>query len=428
MSKKKQALRGFQQRRSPHVHSENDLLMDNITTVQLPQKLERKPVLGGKKGSFEDLIVYPTGKRRSAQQTQAKVIQKIEQPIPHQSNTIQRQIVSCVVYLKLGKLKELTLRKKLSLIKAILRLLKREISEAREKDVLAPSFVTISSEERKHVISIKLPDYIVPKFLRIQPSKERNKFLSRQLGDASMSITLKFRSGKISSSSGNISMEALLRYLPSKVDTMFREMVQTFMSSNDLPALKPFLTVLKNEATVKPPSESTGDPRDYDVLVRLKTGARFRVEKRYTMKGSVLRVAKGTKIEFFWSHLFNWFRDLTLEVKARKSLFSRMPVNLLTIIIQYTVEEPIPELDFRNWFTAPVTICRMTVNDKKWKKRYSQRLSNYSYIKTIPKSFWALKKRFRDEQNQSHAKLSSEDVENLFQMFDGFDYKFVSTS
>jgi hypothetical protein len=239
---------------------------------------------------------------------------------------------------------------------------------------------------------------------------------------------LKFRSGNLSGSSDDISMKALLRYLPRRVDIMFREMVKTFMSSNDLPALKPFLTVLKNEANVMPPNESTGNPRDYDVLVRLKTGARFRVEKRYTMKGSILRVAKGTKIEFFWSHLFNWFRDLTLEVKAKKSLFSRIPINLLTIIIQYTVEEPIPELDYRNWFSAPVTICRMSVIDKKWKKRYSQRLTNYSYIKTIPKSFWALKKRFRDEKNQSHTKLSTEDVESLFRMFHGFDYKFMSTT
>jgi len=242
-----------------------------------------------------------------------------------------------------------------------------------------------------------------------------------------MNVSMKFCMGNKHSIEENISMEALLRYLPRKEDIIFREMVQAFMTTYESPTLGPFLNILKDEATVKPPSDSTGDPRDFDVLVRLKTGARFKVEKRYTMKGSVLRVAKGTKIEFFWSHLFDWFRDLTLQGKSRRNLFVRMPLSLFTIIIQYTVEEPAPEPDFRNWFTPALPICRMSVIDLKWKRRYSQRLANKRYIKTIPKNFWALKKRLKVGQHGPPAKLVNEDIENLFRLFDGFDYKFMCT-
>merc|ERR1719334_2417213 len=118
------------------------------------------------------------------------------------------------------------------------------------------------------------------------------------------------------------------------------------MTSSGIPSLNSFLTTLKKEAIVMAPSENNGDSRDYDVLVRLKSGARFKVEKRYTMKGSVLRVSKGTKIEFFWSHLFNWSRNLSLRRNSRISPFSRLPVSLLKLIIGYTVAVPLPEPNF----------------------------------------------------------------------------------
>jgi len=399
-----------------------------ITLVKTSRKNESKLVVDDKQDRFwEDLIVYPTGRRRPSQQIQPRVVQAVETLKLPSPPTIQRQLVSCLVNIKVRETEKQTLKMKLKLIKSVLRLLKREIPETRGKDVLAPPFVSISSSEgKRNIVWIKLPQYIIPKFVKLQPSKERNKFISRQLGDIDMNLALKFRSGKHSVEE-SISMESLLRYLPRKEDLIFREMVQGFMTTNKSPALRPFLNVLKDEAAVKPPSDSNGDPRDFDILVRLKTGARFKVEKRYTMKGSVLRVAKGTKIEFFWSHLFDWFRDLTLYVKSRTNLFIKMPLSLFTIIIQYTVEEPVPELDFRNWFSPALPICRMSVIDKKWKRRYSQRLANKTYIKTIPKNFWALKKRFKDEQNGSPAKIVNEDIENLFRLVDGFDYKIMCT-
>lgn len=375
--------------------------------------------------SIEDLIVYPTGMTRPPQHLLRKVrqaISAVEPPEPPpQYFATQRQTVSCVVYNKLVKTQKQTITWKLSLLRGVLNFLKREIPQAREDNVLAPAFVSLSSVERKYVIAIMLPQYIIPKFLKLKPSKESNKFISRQIEDK-MNVTVKFISGQ-HSGRDKISMEALLSQLPRKVDTVFRGMVQNFMMSNETPSLKTFLTKLKNEATVMAPSESTGDARDYDVLVRLKSGARFKVEKRYTMKGSVLRVAKGTKIEFFWSHLFKWTRSLSMQMESRKSLFGRMPVSLLTLIIEYTVEVPLPEPDFRNWFTTPVPICRLTLVDKKKQKRYSysQRHSNDSYIKANPRNFWALKKRFY------LPKISVEEVERVFQLFDGFDYKLEST-
>merc|ERR1719285_559311 len=139
------------------------------------------------------------------------------------------------------------------------------------------------------------------------------------------------------------------------------------------------------------------------------------------MKSSVLRVAKGTKVEFFWSHLYHWYRDQILQMKPRGSLLGRMPTSLLTLIIGYTVEAPLPEVDFRSWFSASLPICRVTLVQKKEQNRYSwaYRQSRMSYVKAYPKNFWALKKRL----NLVNTKLSSIDVEKLFQLFDGFDYK-----
>merc|ERR1719173_80591 len=124
-----------------------------------------------------------------------------------------------------------TLKWKLSLLKAVLNFIKREIPQTREKDVLAPCFVSISlPEERKYVIAIKLPKYLVPKFLKLKPSKESNKFISRQLDDASMNVTVKFKSGQ-NSNCQKITMDALLRQLPRKVDAIFRKMVAKFITS-----------------------------------------------------------------------------------------------------------------------------------------------------------------------------------------------------
>jgi len=432
MLKKTQALEGSPKYPSSPARSQSLLRKKNgVPRLKSPRKKTGKIIGERTEDRFIDnLIVYPTGTERPSQRMQHKVSQTANAEEPSnsklQSVSADRQIVSCVVYLKCVHIEKKSLKWKLCLLRAVLSFLKREIPQIREQDVLGPSFVSISSpEERKYVIAIMLPHYIVPKFLKLKPSKESNKFISRQLEDASMSVTVKFKSGQYSNQD-KICMKALLSQQPRKVDTIFREMVQNFMISNETPTLHSFLTTLKNEAAVMAPSESTGDPRDYDVLVRLKTGARFKVEKRYTMKGSVLRVSKGTKIEFFWSHLFNWSRDLSLRRNSRKSLFSRVPVSLLKLIIEYTVAVPLPEPDFRTWFTVPVPICRLTVLDKKKQKRHSnsQRNSGMSYIKTNPKNFWALKKRF----NFSRAKLSNNDVEKLFRLFDGFDFKFASTA
>jgi len=421
MPKKTQAQEGCQQRPLSPASPEN------ILWRKKRRKNAAKHVEGGiEDRSIEDLIVYPTGMTRLPPQVKRKVQQAtsvVEPPEPPpQYFATHRQTVSCFVWNKFKKTGKQTLKWKLSLLRGVLNFLKREIPQAREDDVLAPSFVSLSSlEQRKYVIAIMLPQYIVPKFLKLKPSKESNRFISRQIEDG-MNVIVKFMPGQ-HSGRDKISMEALLSQLPRKVDTVFRGMVHDFMMSNETPSLKTFLTMLKNEANVMAPSESTGDSRDYDVLVRLKSGARFKVEKRYTMKGSVLRVAKGTKIEFFWSHLFNWSRSLSMQMESEKSLFGRMPVSLLTLIIEYTAEVPLPEPDFRNWFTAPVPICRLTLIDKKKQKRYSynQRYSNASYIKANPRNFWALKKRFY------LPKVSVEDVEKVFQLFDGFDYKLEST-
>jgi len=432
MRKKTEALEGYPKSPSSPARSQSLLLKKNgVRGLKSPRKKTRKVIGEPTEDRFIDnLIVYPTGTVRPYQQMERKVSRTAnaeERPNAElQSFSTDRQIVSCEVYLKFIKIEKRSLKWKLSLLRAVLSFLKREIPQAREEDVLAPSFVSISSfRARKYVIAIMLPRCIVPKFLKLKPSKESNKFISRQLEDASMNVTVKFKSGQ-DSNGEKISMQALLSQQPRKVDTIFREMVQNFMISNETPSLNSFLTTLKNEATVMAPSVSTGDERDYDVLVRLKTGARFKVEKRYTMKGSVLRVSKGTKIEFFWSHLFNWSRDLSFRRNARKSLFSRVPVSLLKLIIEYTVAVPLPEPNFRTWFTAPVPICRLTVLDKRKQKRHSnsRRHSGTSYIKTNPKNFWALKKRF----NFSRATLTNNDVEKLFRLFDGFDFKFASTA
>jgi len=156
MPKKKKALEGCRQRPlSPARHI--SVLSKNIGVARpkSPRKKAAKHVRRGIEDRFiEDLIVYPTGKGPSSQQAQRQVSQAaiaVEPPeAPRQPLATQRQTVSCVVYLKLLKAGKPTLEWKLSLLRAVLNFIKREIPQAREKDVLAPSFVSISSpEERK---------------------------------------------------------------------------------------------------------------------------------------------------------------------------------------------------------------------------------------------------------------------------------------
>jgi len=395
-----------------------------------------------------------------SQQQQVKIQQRQERKWGTYS--IVRTSASRERFLCIAKLKQKHASGpfKLKLARAILSYVQREIREIRDDPEALPDHCIQIEEHGGRggpvtvVLKMDVLEELLPRFNKLKASKASNRAIAKQL---EADVIVRFQDpGEYPLNSRAvkppITLEVLHRLVPRKADKHMRQFFKDQWSKNkdNFYQLAPLLELICSQGRVyrssdprsgalshrgqkqeshRGSSKADTDKIDYDIILRLNSGARCRLEKRFTgpkRAGMELRVAKGTKLEFFWFHLFEWFHDIRISTKYRRRIFTQIPEALFRVIIGYVVDEPNPDIsgDVSSWFSRSLVICKMNENKKAGKGGWNSLHKNsgkHSYSRTILKTqknnFFALKKRFGLKE------LGDKAVETLFLSFQDYQPK-----